>query len=220
MIRALISDVDGTLIDSVDAHADAWIETLRHFGFEADRTAMRRQIGKGADQLLPEFVPRQILAEKEGEISAYRSDLFKLRYLETVRPFPMVRELFARMRDRGVRTVLASSGTADEVEVYAAIAQVSDLVDVTVSADDAERSKPHGDIFAAALAHLSPLGPDETIVLGDTAWDVIAARKAGLRTVALRCGGFPPAELEASGPVAIYQDPADLLARFAGSPLA
>lgn len=220
MTRAVIFDIDGTLIDSVDLHAAAWVEALRHFGFTVDDGRMRHEIGKGSDQLLPVFLPQKVLDERGEEISAFRSDLFKRDYLPRVRPFPAVPDLFRRIRERGSTVVLASSGKADEVDVYAQIAGIADLIDEKISADDAERSKPHGDIFAAALARIAPVGAEEAVVVGDTAWDVIAARKVGIRTVALRCGGFPEDELRDSGALAIFDDPADLLARFDSSPLA
>lgn len=220
MTRAAIFDVDGTLIDSVDLHAEAWVEALRRFGIEAGFASVRHEIGKGADQLLPMFVPADLLARREEEITAYRSDLFKRDYLARVRPFPGVPQLFRRIREAGIAIVLASSGKAKEVDIYARIAGITDLIDAKTSSDDVETSKPAGDIFAAALAKVAPIGRESAVVIGDTAWDVIAAGKVGLPTIALRCGGFPEEELRRAGTVAIYDDPAELLARFDGSPLA
>lgn len=220
MIRAVIFDVDGTLIDSVDLHAAAWVEALGHFGIEVPFAAMRHEIGKGSDQLLPLFVPEERLAREEETISAFRADLFKRNYLPRVEPFPAVPALFRHIREAGQTIALASSGKADEVETYARIAGVTDLVDVTTTADDAERSKPFPDIFAAALAKLAPVPPAECIAVGDTPWDVIAAKRAGLGTIGVLSGGFPESELRDAGAVAIYDGPADLLARYAESPLA
>jgi HAD superfamily hydrolase (TIGR01509 family) len=220
MTRAVIFDVDGTLIDSVDLHAACWVEALRHFGIEAPFAALRHTIGKGGDQLLPDFVPAERLAREEDEISRYRSDLFKREYLARVRPFPGVPALFGRIRAAGQQIVLASSGKADEVERYAAIAGITDLIDGRTSADDAEHSKPAPDIFLAALTKLSPLRADDAVVVGDSPWDVLAAAKAGIRCVGVLCGGFPESELRDAGAIAIYRDPEDLLARYEGSPLA
>ncbi len=219
MTRAAIFDIDGTLVDSVDLHAEAWIEALRHFQVEADFGAMRHEIGKGGDQLLPVFVPEDMLSERGEEITSFRGDLFKRKYMPRVRAFPKVPELFRRLRERGTTIVLASSAQADEVDRYVSIAGIGGLIDASVSADDAERSKPDGDIFAAALAKIAPLGPADAIAIGDTAWDIIAAKKVGLRTVAVRAGGFPEDELREAGAVAIYDDVADLLARLESSPL-
>ena len=220
MTRAVIFDIDGTLSDSVDLHTQSWIAALAHFGIVAGYDEMRRQIGKGGDQLMPCFVPPETL-EREGEaISAFRSDLFKREYLARVRPFPRVPELFRRVRESGSTIVVASSGNADEIDTYAQIAGIADLIDVKESADDAAKSKPAGDIFAAALARIAPVPADEAVVVGDTPWDAIAARKAGLPTVGVRCGGVPDETLREAGAVAVFDDPADLLARFDDTPLA
>ena len=218
--QAVIFDVDGTLIDSVDLHAAAWVEALRHFGIEVAFGDLRHQIGKGGDQLLPLFVPAERLARDEKTISEFRSDLFKRQYLSRVNPFPGVPALFQRIRLDGTKIALASSGTAEEVENYARIAGVTDLIDVATSATDAEHSKPAPDIFEAALAKLAPIPAEECIVVGDTPWDVIAAKRAGLRIVGVLCGGFPEHELRDAGAVAVFKDPEDLFARYDESPLA
>ncbi|MEE7447329.1 HAD family hydrolase [Methylobacterium radiotolerans] len=219
-MRAVIFDIDGTLLDSVDLHARAWVEAFAHFGVTTDFADVRRQIGKGGDELMPVFLSEERI-EREGEtIEAYRSDLFKRRYLSEVRPFPGVRPLFEHIRSAGLKIALASSGKRSEVEHYTEILEIGDLVDVATSSDDADRSKPHPDIFEAALEKLDGVAPDAIIVVGDTPYDAEAAAKAGLRTVGLLCGGFPEADLTAAGCVAIYRDPQDLLDRFAQSPLA
>lgn len=219
MIRAAIFDIDGTLVDSVDLHTQAWLETLRHFGVEVAYATMRHEIGKGADQLLPRFLETDALRARQEEMSEFRSALFKRDYLGKVRPFPGVPALFRRARESGLTLVLASSSTSEEVGTYAEIAGISDLVDVRISADDAERSKPDGDIFAAALARIAPIGPDEAVVVGDTPWDAIAAGKAGILSVGVLCGGVPAHDLREAGAVATFEDPADLLSRFDQSPL-
>jgi beta-phosphoglucomutase-like phosphatase (HAD superfamily) len=220
MIKAVIFDVDGTLIDSVDLHAAAWVEALRHFGIDAAFGDVRSQIGKGGDQLLPVFVSAERLAQEEQKISDFRSDLFKRQYLPRVRAFPGVPALFQRIRLDGLKVALASSGKADEVDDYARIAGVTELIDLATTADDAERSKPEPDIFEAALARLAPISAAESIVIGDTPWDVIAANKAGLRTIGMLCGGFPEDELRKAGAIAIFKDPEDLFTRYDSSPLA
>ncbi len=219
-MRAVIFDIDGTLLDSVDLHARAWVEAFAHFGVETGFAEVRRQIGKGGDELMPVFLSEERIAREGETIEAYRSDLFKRRYLSEVRPFPGVRPLFEHIRSAGLKIALASSGKRSEVEHYTEILEIGDLVDVATSSDDADRSKPHPDIFEAALAKLDGVPPDAIIVVGDTPYDAEAAAKAGLRTVGLLCGGFPEADLRAAGCAAIYRDPENLLDRFAESPLA
>jgi HAD superfamily hydrolase (TIGR01549 family) len=220
MIKAVLFDVDGTLIDSVDLHARAWQEALAHFGYDVAFEAVRSQIGKGGDQLMPVFVPKDDLERRGEELDTYRGDLFKRKYLPQVRPFPKVRDLFERLRADGKAIVLASSGKAEEVKRYMDIARVADLIDASTSSDEVERSKPYGDIFAAALGKVAPARAEEAIVIGDTPYDAQAAGKVGLRTIGVLCGGFPEVDLRAAGCSAIFRDPADLLARYEHSPLA
>jgi HAD superfamily hydrolase (TIGR01549 family) len=219
-MRAVIFDIDGTLLDSVDLHARAWVEAFAQFGVATQQADVRRQIGKGGDELMPVFLSREQI-EREGEaIESYRSDLFKRAYLPQVRPFPEVRALFERIREAGLAIALASSGKRSEVDHYTDILEIGDLIDVATSSDDADRSKPHPDIFEAALGKLGGLAPDAIMVVGDTPYDAEAAAKAGLRTIGLLCGGFPESDLRAAGCVAIYQSPRALLDAFDGSPLA
>jgi HAD superfamily hydrolase (TIGR01549 family) len=220
MLKAIIFDIDGTLIDSVDLHAHAWQDTFRRYGLEVEFERVRHQIGKGGDQLMPVFFSAEDLERFGEEMEKFRGDLFKREYLPRVRPFPQVRELFERVRADGTRIALASSAKKDELKAYKELARITDLIEEETSADDAERSKPHPDIFEAALAALGDVSAAEAIVIGDTPYDAEAAGKIKLRTVGVLCGGFPEAELRAAGCTDIYRDPADLLARFDASPLA
>jgi HAD superfamily hydrolase (TIGR01549 family) len=220
MVKAVIFDIDGTLIDTVDLHAQAWVEALKHFGYEVAFKDMRSQIGKGGDQILHGLLPPDVVEKRGEEIQEFRGNLFKRDYLSKARAFPGVRELFERIRDAGQRAVLASSGKADEVEEYKRIANIADLIEEATSSDDAERSKPFPDIFQAALAKLAPLGPEEAVVVGDTPYDAEAARKAGVKAVGVLCGGFPEQSLRDAGCIAVYRDAQDLLTHYETSPLA
>jgi HAD superfamily hydrolase (TIGR01509 family) len=220
MIKAVIFDVDGTLIDTVDLHADAWVQALKHFGYEIAFQDMRSQIGKGGDQILHGLLPPDVIEQRADEIKDYRADLFKRDYLHRAQAFPGVRELFERIRASGQRAVLASSGTEEEVEQYKEIAGIADLIDSATSSDDAERSKPFPDIFQAALAKLSPLGPDEAVVIGDTPYDAEAARKAGIKSIGVLTGGFAEQALKDAGCIAVYDGPEDILKNYDASPLA
>jgi HAD superfamily hydrolase (TIGR01549 family) len=217
MTKALIFDVDGTLVDSVDLHACAWQETFREFGKDIPFSKIRMQIGKGGDQLMPVFLSKSELDEHSEQISERRGKIFKEKYLSKVKGFPLVRELFQRLLADGKKIAIASSAIGEELETYKKVAGIVDLLDAETSADDAARSKPYADIFLAALERLGNPPKGETLVVGDTPYDIEAAGKAGLKTIALRCGGFPDDVLQ--GAVAIYDDPADLLARYDESPL-
>jgi HAD superfamily hydrolase (TIGR01509 family) len=220
MAKAVLFDVDGTLIDSNDLHAAAWQETFRHFGVDLPFEKIRSQIGKGGDNLIPSLLPPELVEARQEEIEAYRSELFQRDYLPRAVPFPGVRALFERLAEDGVKIVLASSAKAKEVDYHVGIIGGEDLIHATTSADDVENSKPDPDIFQAAWKKVSPLSAEEVVVVGDTPWDVKAACKAGLKTIAVRSGGFSDAELLEAGAAALYDGPEDLLRNYEGSLLA
>ena len=218
MVSALIFDVDGTLVDSVDLHARAWRDTFREFGKDIPFPEIRMQIGKGGDQLMPVFLSKSEFQEYGEQIANRRGEIFKKKYLSEVKGFPGVRKLFQKVLADRKRIAIASSAIGEELETYKKVAGIHDLIDAeTSNADDAERSKPYPHIFLAALGRLNDPSKEETLVIGDTPYDIQAAAKAGLRTVAVRCGGFPEDTLRDA--IAIYDDPADLLARYMDSPL-
>lgn len=220
MIKAVIFDVDGTLIDSVDLHAQAWQEALANRGKTVSFGEIRHQIGMGGDKILDRYFSREVV-DRDGEaIERERGELFRRDYLPKVHPFPGVRDLFQRLLADGKKIALGSSGKKEEVALYRKIAGVDDLLHHATSSDDAEESKPDPDIFHAARAGLGGIDPGEILVIGDTPYDVQAAAKAGIRTIALLCGGFGEAELREAGALTIYRDPADLLDKYDESPLA
>jgi len=214
MIRGVIFDVDGTLVDSVDAHAHSWVETMKRFGHFVDYADMRHQIGKGGDQLMREFLSETQIERDGPAIEAARKELFRRDYLPGIRAFPQVRELLERLVNEGRQIVLASSANGDELEAYKEKARIADLVQNQTSKDDVEKSKPHPDIFAAAYESLCGVSKDEVRVIGDTPWDALAAGRAGLRMIGVLCGGFSRQELREAGCLAVVEDPADVLRHY------
>ena len=214
-MSAVVFDVDGTLVDSVDLHAQAWRDAFGEFGHSVDVGAVRGQIGKGGDQLMPVFLQRDELADIGGSLERRRGEIFRLRYLHRVRAFPGVRPLFERLRADGVATAVASSAKPEELEEYLRLAGLPGLVSATASSGDAERSKPYPDIFQAALAKLPGVDARRAVVVGDSPYDAHAAAAAGLRAIGVLCGGFAAADLRQAGCVALYDDPAHLLAAYA-----
>jgi len=213
-VRAVIFDVGGTLVDTVDMHADAWQRALREFGKEVRFEDVRAQIGKGADKLMPVFVSEAEL-EKIGErLEKRRGEIYKSEHLPRVKAFPKVRDLFERILNDGSKVALASSAVGEELERYKKVADIADLIHAATSADDAEESKPEPDIFAAAVKSLEGVRAEDCVVVGDTPYDVIAARKIGIRTIGLLSGGFPEDSLRDEGAVEIYKDPAHLLENY------
>jgi HAD superfamily hydrolase (TIGR01509 family) len=220
MLKAVIFDVDGTLVDSVDIHAQAWVDAFKEFGHDVKFDTVRGQIGKGGDQLMPVFLSKKELEDKSEKLNQRRGEILKERYLFKIKPFADVCALFQRIKADGTRIALASSAKADELETYKKIANIEGLTDTETSSDDAEKSKPEPDIFEAAMSKLRDVEPDEIIVIGDTPYDAEAAAKAGLRTIGVLCGGFSEESLREAGCIAIYEGPTDLLAQYDRSPLA
>jgi HAD superfamily hydrolase (TIGR01509 family) len=219
MVSAVIFDIDGTLVDSVDLHAEAWRQAMQRFGRGVPFERVRRQIGKGADQLLPVFFTAEGLRSIGEELKAYRAELYRQEFLPRVRPFPGVPALFRRLREDGRRIVLASSARREEVDALIDVAGVRGLFEAATSADDVERSKPHPDVFEAALDRLGAVDLREVVAVGDTPYDAEAAGKLGVATIGLLSGGWSEMDLVEAGCIEIYRDPADLLARYESSML-
>lgn len=219
MPKAVLFDVDGTLVDTVDLHAQAWQDAFRLFGKEVPFEDVRGQIGKGGDQLMPVFFSTQELERFGEEMQARRSRIYRERYQNRVRAFPGVRALFERLKRDGKKVALASSADQSEFEANLKLLGIGDLIDAATSAGDAERSKPFPDIFDAAIAKLDGVKPEETIAIGDTPYDAIAAAQIGVRTVGMLCGGFPEEDLRNAGCVEIWRDPEELLANYGRSAL-
>jgi HAD superfamily hydrolase (TIGR01549 family) len=213
-VLAFIFDIDGTLVDSNELHVDSWDRAFQRFDKKFSRERLRAQIGKGSDQYLPEFLTPEEIERFGKELDEYRSELFRKEYLPRVRSFLKVRELFQRIHADDKRIVLASSGKKADTKYYVDLLEVGDLIEGCVSGDDAGSSKPAPDIFAAALEKLGDISPSDVLTVGDTRFDVEAAKKAGLKTIALLCGGTAESVLREAGAVAIYRDPADFLVHY------
>jgi HAD superfamily hydrolase (TIGR01509 family) len=212
----VLFDVDGTLVDSNDAHARAWVDAFAEFGVTVDYAQVRRSIGMGGDKLMPEVSRLREDTPKGKAISERRREIFKEKYLPRIKAFPGARDLVAALKERGLTLVAASSAKKDELKPLLAIAGADVLLDAATSSDDAEESKPDPDIVEAALKQ-AKARPADAIMIGDTPYDVEAATRAGVRIVGFRCGGWGDADLR--GAIAVYDGPADLLARLEQSPL-
>jgi HAD superfamily hydrolase (TIGR01509 family) len=216
-VQGVILDVDGTLVLSNDAHAQAWVDAYAEYGYEVSFNKVRSLIGMGGDQLMPKVTPELTKDEGDGKaISERRKELIINRYGPKVVPTNGARQLIQRMKDDGLRLIIASSATSQELEVLLKAASVDDLINEVTSSSDAEASKPAPDIVEAALNKLQ-MQPDQVLMLGDTPYDIQSASAAGVGVIAVRCGGFDDAALAEAK--AIYDDPADLLMHYADSPL-
>ena len=207
----MIFDVDGTLVDSDDAHARAWVNAFAEHGITVAYESVRRAIGTGADKLMPLVAGLQEESPKGKQIARRRAEIFRQVWLPQLRPLPRTRELVERLKDDGFILAVASSATEEELRPLLKIAGVSDLIPTRTSSDDAEKSKPDPDIVKAALERTG-CPADLTVMIGDTPYDVEAALRAGIRIVAFECGGWGSADLQ--GASEIYRDASDLLDKY------
>lgn len=218
MIEALLCDMDGTLVESNWLHAEAWQKAFAAIGIELEREDVRRQIGKGGDELIPVYVPWWKRRQVEEALKAYRKFIFQQDYLAQVKAFAGARDLLARAKAEGIRVALASSADKEELQVYKKIVGIEELVEKETSASDADRSKPHPDIFTAALGRLK-LPAKKCMALGDTPYDAEAAGLAGIRTIGVTTGGWSRDQLMSAGCVEVYESVAELLEKFEQSAL-
>jgi membrane protein len=214
--QAILFDIDGTLVDSNEAHIDAWLDAFRSAGCDFTREQVHEQIGKGGDILVPSLVPD--LAEDDQErIDKLHGDLFKGRYLPHLRPFPGAPEILRHAASAGQKVVLASSAGREELDHHVELLGAKALLTATTSKDDVEHSKPCPDIFAKALEKSGCVRPQDAIVVGDTPYDIQAAKTLGVPAIAVRSGGFSDDQLKDA--VAIYDDVGALLADYGHSPI-
>jgi HAD superfamily hydrolase (TIGR01509 family) len=208
---AVVLDVDGTLVDSNDAHARAWVEAFAEEGIAVPFDRVRRAIGMGGDKLLPAVSGISEESDAGRRVSARRAELFKTRYLPHLQPCRGARDLVARLASDGFALAVASSAKADELQPLLETAGVADLVPTRTSSDDADRSKPDPDIVKAALKRTG-VDRARAVMVGDTPYDVEAAARTAIAIVGLKCGGWTRADL--CGAVEVYEDPADVLRQY------
>jgi HAD superfamily hydrolase (TIGR01509 family) len=206
----VLFDIDGTLVDSAYLHALAWWQALGDVGIEVPMARVHRLIGMGGDQLTEELLggDHPAARARQGERFGPLRDL--------LRPLPGAPALLREVHRRGGLGVLASSCKEEDLEALRKVIDAEDAIDEAVCSADAEASKPEPDIFAAALER-GGLDAEHALVVGDSVWDIQAASKLDLRTIALLSGGFGEAELRDAGAVAVYDDPQALLDDLDGS---
>jgi HAD superfamily hydrolase (TIGR01509 family) len=214
LLKGIIFDIDGTLVDSNDAHAQSWVDTFAEAGYDVPFDAVRPLIGMGADKLLPKTIGIGHDSAEGKKLIKRRSEIFRGRYLSRLRPLEGSRELVLRVRSDGLKAIVATSAKDKELTSLLKAAQVEDLMQERATASDAKRSKPDPDIVQAAIEE-SDIEPEHLIMIGDTPYDIEAATKAGVRTIGFRSGGWTDEGLR--GALEIYDGPADLLAHYDSS---
>ncbi|MBD1825118.1 HAD family hydrolase [Cyanobacteria bacterium FACHB-DQ100] len=220
LLKGVLLDIDGTLVDSNDAHAHAYVEAFAEHGYDVEFDQVRPLIGMGGDQLIPRIVSSLSGEEGEGkEIADRRKELIMQKYGADLAPTDGSRLLIEKLKQSGYELVISSSATSEELSVLLKAAQVDDLLDqnMATTSSDADASKPEPDLIEVTLEK-GHLKPNEAIMLGDTPYDIQAANAAGVAVIAFRSGGFSDEQLAEA--IEIYDSPADLLAHFDQSPLA
>ncbi len=214
-----VLDVDGTLVDTNYQHALAWFRAFDRFGVTLPIWRIHRAIGMGGDQL--------VSALGGDDVEKRIGDEARERWVQEADPMmgetallPGARELIVALRERGHRVVLASSGKPHHVDRYLDLLDARDVAEAWTTSGDVEATKPAPDLLQVALRKLGEPEDAESVLVGDSVWDVEAARRAGMPAVVVRSGGFGDDELREAGAVALFDTPGDLLAGLDGTPLA
>lgn len=216
-LKAVLFDIDGTLIDSNDAHTQAWVQTLERHGRVVSYEQVRSLIGKGSDKVFAELLDIASESDLAKQITKDRTQLLLSSFMANLSATPGARLSVQHMRSEGLRLVIASS-SGEELPALLEQAGLQDLLDTSVSSDEIKESKPDGDIIEVALRKAG-VQPTEAVMIGDTPYDIAAAKAAGVKCIALRCGGYWD-DAALSEAVAIFDDPATLLRHWRDSLLA
>ena len=214
-MTAAILDVDGTLVDTNYQHALAWYRAFRQHDIIVPVWRIHRAIGMGGDQLVGHLIGEERAEELGDDIRAAEKPLY-LAMIEEVEPFEGARELIADLKERGHTVVLASSAKSNEVEHYLDLLDARDLADDWTTSDDVEETKPSPDLVQAAL---KKAGTGSGVMVGDTTWDVEAAKRAGVETIAVMTGGFGADELREAGALVVFDSIGELCGRVGETPL-
>jgi len=217
VFKAVLFDIDGTLVDSNDAHAHAWVEAFTEAGVHVAFDKVRCAIGMGGDKLMPAVAGIEEETPLGTRISKRRGEIFKSEYLPRLQAFRGAGTLVHTVESLGIKAVAASSAKRDELEALLKIADATSLLGNSASGDDANQSKPDPDIVHAALKKAG-VKPVDAVMIGDTPYDIEAASRAGVEIIAFRCGGWKDASL--GGAIAIFDGPWHLLDRLEESPIA
>ncbi|MGV9212511.1 HAD family hydrolase [Micromonospora sp. RB23] len=215
--QGVLFDVDGTLVDTTYLHTVSWWEALRQVDRPVPMATVHRSIGMGSDKLLDHLLGPERDRDDDPKLREAHDTLYT-EYWERLTPLPRAADLLRACAERGLRVVLATSAAEHEVGALRRALNADDVVDTVTSSADAKESKPAPDILEAALEQ-SGLAAERVVFVGDSVWDVAAAGKLDIPCVGLTCGGTSRGELAGAGAVAVYDDPAALLAELEDSPL-
>lgn len=209
-VDTVVLDVDGTLVDSVYAHVQAWAHAFHAIGADVPTWRVHRAIGMGGDRLVAEVAGQRVEDALGDEVRTLHGEYYESLF-PLVRALPGADDLLALLRKSGYTVVLATSGSPGEIDRALDLLTASDVASALVTSSEVPESKPAADLVEAALERA---GSRRAVMVGDSVWDVGAARRVGLPTIGLRCGGFSEAELLDAGATAVFDDPEDLVRRF------
>lgn len=215
---AVLLDIDGTLVESNYLHIDAWDRAFVAVGHPVQVWRIHRAIGMDAGMLLQHLLGDDV-ADAVGEAAKAKHTEFYLASTERLRPIPGAQDLLAALAGRGLAVVLATSAPEAELTVLLSVLDADEHLAAVTSSADVGTAKPDPDIIASALEKVS-VGAAHAVMVGDSVWDVDAARRTGVDCIGLLSGGFGAEELLSAGAIAVYDDAADLLAQLDGSPIA
>jgi HAD superfamily hydrolase (TIGR01549 family) len=214
LIKAVIFDIDGTLIDSNEAHAESFVKAFEKFGKVVPFEELKCLIGMGADDILEKYLAKNEIEEFGEDLKEYRKNIFLEDFLPELKVFPKTRELFEKLKSDEIQTALASSAGEDELKEYKKLLKIDDFIEEETNADDAEEAKPEPDIFLAALDKLKNVEKTEVLVVGDTPYDAKAATKAGLKIFGVESGGWSREKLLEENCAEVYRDIAGIFENY------
>lgn len=216
MPEAALLDLDGTLVDTNYHHALAWYRAFRRFDIHVPVWRLHRHVGMGGDQFVSAVTDDDVEERHGDDLRKAEGDEYTKLIDETV-PLTGARELVVDLKALGLTVVLATSAKPDELDHYLDLLDLRNVADAWTGADDVERTKPHPDLVLAAM---EKAGTEDAVMLGDTNWDVEAAARAGIPTVALMTGGFSEAELTQAGAAQVFHSLEALRADLSSTPFA
>lgn len=214
MIKAVIFDIDGTLLDSNAAHASSFVEAFKKYGKDAPLEELKCLIGMGAGDILEKYLSKDEIERFGEDLKEFRKKIYLNNYFPDVKVFPKLRELFEKIQSDGMQIALATSASKEELEKYHEKLKISDLFEEETNADDADEAKPAPDIFEAAFEKLKSVEKDEVLVVGDTPYDAQAATKAGLKIIGVESGGWTRGKLLEAGCARVYRDISEILQNY------
>jgi HAD superfamily hydrolase (TIGR01549 family) len=213
-IKAVIFDIDGTLIDSNDAHAESFVTAFKKFDKIVPFVELKWLIGMGADKILEKYLTKTEIKDFGEDLTEYRKQIFLRDYLPELKSFPKMCQLLEKIKSDGKRIALASSASEEELKKYHELLKIDDLLDKETSSDDADESKPEPDIFLAALRKLKNVEKHEAIVIGDTPYDAEAAKKAKLKIIGVKSGGWSRERLLEKGCLEVYENIGEIFENY------